>query len=88
LRRPGESRHADIGISLPGTGETPAAPVFVDGKEFRTLRGPNIATEFKAMAISTSATARARRFPAAACDRGGIAARSRDGVIGYPPGLF
>ena len=37
---PGESKHADIGISLPGTGETPAAPVFVDGKKFRTLRGP------------------------------------------------
>src|SRR5471032_952050 len=40
---PGESKHADIGISLPGTGETPAAPVFVDGKKFRTLRGPRIA---------------------------------------------
>ena len=48
---PGESKHADIGISLPGTGETPAAPVFVDGQKFRTLRGPNIATEFKAMVI-------------------------------------
>jgi (E)-4-hydroxy-3-methylbut-2-enyl-diphosphate synthase len=48
---PGESKHADIGISLPGTGETPAAPVFVDGKKFRTLRGPHIATEFKAMVI-------------------------------------
>src|SRR5450755_3035966 len=48
---PGESKHADIGISLPGTGETPAAPVFVDGKKFRTLRGPNIATEFQAMVI-------------------------------------
>ncbi|HEU0083800.1 MAG TPA: flavodoxin-dependent (E)-4-hydroxy-3-methylbut-2-enyl-diphosphate synthase [Bradyrhizobium sp.] len=48
---PGESKHADIGISLPGTGETPAAPVFVDGKKFRTLRGPNIATDFKAMVI-------------------------------------
>jgi len=48
---PGESKHADIGISLPGTGETPAAPVFVDGKKFRTLRGPNISTEFKAMVI-------------------------------------
>jgi (E)-4-hydroxy-3-methylbut-2-enyl-diphosphate synthase len=42
---PGESKHADIGISLPGTGETPAAPVFVDGKKFRTLRGPTIAAE-------------------------------------------
>ena len=48
---PGESKHADIGISLPGTGETPAAPVFVDGKKFKTLRGPNIATDFKAMVI-------------------------------------
>src|ERR1700712_4021043 len=48
---PGDSKHADIGISLPGTGETPAAPVFVDGKKFRTLRGPNIATAFKAMGI-------------------------------------
>src|SRR6195256_2545388 len=48
---PGESKHANIGISLPGTGETPAAPVFVDGKKFRTLRGPSIATDFKAMVI-------------------------------------
>jgi (E)-4-hydroxy-3-methylbut-2-enyl-diphosphate synthase len=44
---PGESKHADIGISLPGTGETPAAPVFIDGKKALTLRGPNIASEFK-----------------------------------------
>jgi len=48
---PGESKHADIGISLPGTGETPAAPVFVDGQKFRTLRGPGIATDFKALVI-------------------------------------
>ena len=48
---PGESKHANIGISLPGTGETPAAPVFVDGKKFRTLRGPTIATDFKALVI-------------------------------------
>jgi (E)-4-hydroxy-3-methylbut-2-enyl-diphosphate synthase len=44
---PGESKHADIGISLPGTGETPAAPVFIDGKKAATLRGANIAIEFK-----------------------------------------
>jgi (E)-4-hydroxy-3-methylbut-2-enyl-diphosphate synthase len=44
---PGESKHADIGISLPGTGETPAAPVFIDGKKAMTLRGANIAAEFK-----------------------------------------
>jgi (E)-4-hydroxy-3-methylbut-2-enyl-diphosphate synthase len=48
---PGESKHADIGISLPGTGETPAAPVFVDGQKFRTLRGENIAQDFKALVI-------------------------------------
>jgi (E)-4-hydroxy-3-methylbut-2-enyl-diphosphate synthase len=46
---PGESKHADVGISLPGTGESPAAPVFIDGKKAMTLRGPNIATEFKAI---------------------------------------
>src|SRR5581483_409458 len=43
---PGESRHADIGISLPGSGEAPAAPVFIDGKKAITLRGENIAQEF------------------------------------------
>ncbi|MGH8030928.1 MAG: flavodoxin-dependent (E)-4-hydroxy-3-methylbut-2-enyl-diphosphate synthase [Luteimonas sp.] len=43
---PGESRHADIGISLPGTGEAPSAPVFVDGEKSVTLRGDNIAQEF------------------------------------------
>ncbi|MQW89872.1 flavodoxin-dependent (E)-4-hydroxy-3-methylbut-2-enyl-diphosphate synthase [Sinorhizobium saheli] len=44
---PGESKHADIGISLPGTGETPAAPVFIDGQKAMTLRGPKIAEEFQ-----------------------------------------
>jgi len=44
---PGESKHADVGISLPGTGEQPAAPVFIDGKKAMTLRGPNIAADFK-----------------------------------------
>jgi (E)-4-hydroxy-3-methylbut-2-enyl-diphosphate synthase len=44
---PGESKHADIGISLPGTGETPTAPVFIDGKKAMTLRGEGIAEEFK-----------------------------------------
>jgi (E)-4-hydroxy-3-methylbut-2-enyl-diphosphate synthase len=43
---PGESKHADIGISLPGTGEAPAAPVFIDGQKAMTLRGDNIAHEF------------------------------------------
>ena len=44
---PGESKHADIGISLPGTGEAPAAPVFIDGEKALTLRGAGIATEFQ-----------------------------------------
>src|SRR6478735_6529887 len=48
---PGESKHADIGISLPGTGETPAAPVFSDGKKAVTLRGPTVAADFKKMVI-------------------------------------
>jgi (E)-4-hydroxy-3-methylbut-2-enyl-diphosphate synthase len=43
---PGESKHADIGISLPGTGEAPAAPVFIDGQKALTLRGEHIAREF------------------------------------------
>ena len=46
---PGESKHADIGISLPGTGEAPAAPVFIDGVKTTTLRGPRIAEEFQAL---------------------------------------
>ena len=46
---PGESRHANIGISLPGTGESPAAPVFIDGQKSVTLRGDNIAQEFVAL---------------------------------------
>jgi (E)-4-hydroxy-3-methylbut-2-enyl-diphosphate synthase len=48
---PGESKHADIGISLPGTGETPTAPVFIDGKKAATLRGPTLAADFKQMVI-------------------------------------
>jgi len=46
---PGESKHADIGISLPGTGEQPTAPVFIDGKKAATLRGPTLAADFKQM---------------------------------------
>ena len=45
---PGESKHADIGISLPGTGETPTAPVFIDGKKAATLRGPTLSRRFQA----------------------------------------
>jgi (E)-4-hydroxy-3-methylbut-2-enyl-diphosphate synthase len=48
---PGESKHADIGISLPGTGETPAAPVFIDGEKAMTLRGANIAHDFRQIVI-------------------------------------
>jgi (E)-4-hydroxy-3-methylbut-2-enyl-diphosphate synthase len=59
---PGESKHADIGISLPGTGETPAAPVFIDGKKALTLRGANIADEFKVLVADYIE----RRFGAAA----------------------
>jgi (E)-4-hydroxy-3-methylbut-2-enyl-diphosphate synthase len=48
---PGESKHADIGISLPGTGEQPTAPVFVDGKKVATLRGPTLTSDFKTMVV-------------------------------------
>jgi (E)-4-hydroxy-3-methylbut-2-enyl-diphosphate synthase len=46
---PGESKHADIGISLPGTGEVPVAPVYVDGKKTVTLKGERIAEQFQAI---------------------------------------
>jgi (E)-4-hydroxy-3-methylbut-2-enyl-diphosphate synthase len=49
---PGESKHADIGISLPGTGEAPAAPVYIDGEKSQTLRGENIAAEFQGIVES------------------------------------
>jgi (E)-4-hydroxy-3-methylbut-2-enyl-diphosphate synthase len=66
---PGESKHADIGISLPGTGETPTAPVFVDGRKVATLRGEGIAREFQRMVADYverrfgGAAAEARREP-------------------------
>ena len=59
---PGESKHADIGISLPGTGEAPAAPVFIDGEKALTLRGEGIAQEFHQIVESYIE----RRFGAAA----------------------
>jgi (E)-4-hydroxy-3-methylbut-2-enyl-diphosphate synthase len=46
---PGESKHADIGISLPGTGEVPVAPVYVDGRKTVTLKGQRIAEDFQAI---------------------------------------
>jgi len=61
---PGESRHANIGISLPGTGEAPAAPVFIDGEKAMTLRGDNIARDFIAVIDDYVA----RRYAAAATD--------------------
>ena len=48
---PGESRHADIGISLPGTGEVPSAPVFIDGERTVTLKGDSIAQEFQQIVL-------------------------------------
>src|SRR6202171_5220489 len=48
---PGESKHADIGISLPGTGEQPTAPVFIEGKKAATLRGPTLTADFKQMVV-------------------------------------
>jgi len=59
---PGESKHSDIGISLPGTGEAPAAPVYIDGEKAMTLRGAAIATEFQAIVENYIE----RRFGAAA----------------------
>ncbi|MDR0635186.1 MAG: flavodoxin-dependent (E)-4-hydroxy-3-methylbut-2-enyl-diphosphate synthase [Azoarcus sp.] len=58
---PGESRHANVGISLPGTGERPAAPVFVDGQKTVTLRGDNIAAEFIAIVDDYVASRYARK---------------------------
>ena len=57
---PGESKHADIGISLPGTGEAPAAPVFIDGEKALTLRGEGIAQRVpRASSRTTSRSASA-----------------------------
>jgi (E)-4-hydroxy-3-methylbut-2-enyl-diphosphate synthase len=58
---PGESKHADIGISLPGTGEMPAAPVFIDGRKAATLRGPGIAADFQKMVAEYIETRYGRR---------------------------
>jgi (E)-4-hydroxy-3-methylbut-2-enyl-diphosphate synthase len=64
---PGESRAADIGISLPGTGEQPRAPVYVDGEKVRTLEGPTLAEDFIAMVEDYVAA----RFPPAHATAGG-----------------
>lgn len=60
--RAGESRHANIGISLPGTGEMPVAPVFIDGEKSVTLRGENIAQDFIAL-VDDYVERRYARFP-------------------------
>ncbi len=62
---PGESKHADIGISLPGTGEEPAAPVFIDGRKATTLRGAGIAAEFQAIVENYVRDRYPRREPTA-----------------------
>jgi (E)-4-hydroxy-3-methylbut-2-enyl-diphosphate synthase len=62
---PGESKHADIGISLPGTGEAPAAPVFIDGKKAVTLRGPTVSQDFQKLVIDYIE----RRYGAASAGR-------------------
>jgi (E)-4-hydroxy-3-methylbut-2-enyl-diphosphate synthase len=67
---PGESKHADIGISLPGTGEQPTAPVFIDGKKAATLRGPTLAADFKDLVIDYIE----RRYGAAGAGTGRSAA--------------
>ncbi len=63
---PGESKHANIGISLPGTGETPAAPVFIDGQKAMTLRGDRIAEEFTAIVDRYVARTYRRKNPTTA----------------------
>ena len=68
---PGESRHANVGISLPGTGEAPAAPVFVDGRKTVTLRGDGIAEEFRRIVDEYVETTYAPRRDAAGVDGGG-----------------
>jgi (E)-4-hydroxy-3-methylbut-2-enyl-diphosphate synthase len=60
---PGESKHADIGISLPGTGEVPVAPVYVDGRKTVTLKGERIAEEFQAIVEQYVQAKYRRRIP-------------------------
>jgi len=66
---PGESRHANIGISLPGTGETPVAPVYVDGQKTVTLKGEHIAEEFERIVTDYVATRYGGAAPTAALKR-------------------
>jgi len=75
---PGESRHADIGISLPGTGEIPSAPVYVDGERVVTLKGDTIAEEFQAIVENYVARRYGQEQGAAPARRPGVVARSAD----------
>jgi (E)-4-hydroxy-3-methylbut-2-enyl-diphosphate synthase len=75
---PGESRHADIGISLPGTGEVPAAPVYVDGQRTVTLKGDAIAEEFKAIVENYVARRYGQDAGATPAHRPGVVARHPD----------
>src|SRR5690606_5580549 len=75
---PGESKHADIGVSLPGTGEQPAAPVFIDGKKAATLRGPTLADDFRAMVAEYVE----RRFGRQQATPGEAAERSEERRVG------
>src|SRR6201984_233945 len=79
VKGPGESKPADIGISLPGTGEQPAAPVFIDGKKVATLRGATVAADFKQMVIDYIE----RRFGQAGAGR--TAAEEARGASRAPP---
>ena len=72
---PGESKHADIGISLPGTGEAPAAPVFIDGEKAMTLRGQGIAADFQAIVEDYVQSRYPRRQASATFDSPAVAAQ-------------
>ena len=77
---PGESRHANIGISLPGTGEQPAAPVYIDGERAMTLRGPGIAGEFRRIIDDYVAS----HYPRRSADREAAPARILEPRPGQP----
>ena len=74
---PGESKHADIGISLPGTGEQPTAPVFIDGKKAVTLRGPTVADDFKKLVAGLHREALRRGRQARRCRLSAVPPRAR-----------
>src|SRR2546422_565681 len=83
---PGESKHADIGISLPGTGEAPTAPVFIDGKKSVVLRGPTVAADFKQMVVDYIERRFGHGGGGGEGGGGGGGARVRGGFISRAPG--